>query len=303
MRIAIGPFHDSDLEREIGKTAARYVSSVADADGLIWLDVRQTDALRACLDEAPDLRWVQVNSSGVDRIFREGLLNPEIIWTRARSPHGKTVAEHALTLSLCCLRRIKVRSRATRWEPTAGETLFRKRVTIIGAGAVASELALLLAPFDVDITVVRKSDVAFPGAARTFTIADVDRAVRNAEVIFVALPLTSETRHVLNADVFAAMESTPWIINVSRGGHVNTDDLVAAISAGRISGAGLDVVDPEPLPEDHVLWQFDNVLITPHTASTYEMVKPWFYELVADNIDALLHGRPCDGLVDVERGY
>jgi phosphoglycerate dehydrogenase-like enzyme len=117
------------------------------------------------------------------------------------------------------------------------------------------------------------------------------------------LSLTPETRHIVDADRLSTMKDTAWLVNVARGGHVDTDALVAALSRGTIGGAALDVTDPEPLPEGHPLWSLDNALITSHIANTWEMALPELRAMVERNVSAFASGRELEGLVDPELGY
>jgi phosphoglycerate dehydrogenase-like enzyme len=108
---------------------------------------------------------------------------------------------------------------------------------------------------------------------------------------------------MVDARALEAMEPHAWLVNVGRGGHVVTDDLVAALRAGAIGGAGLDVTDPEPLPDGHPLWDLPNCIITPHTANTLDMVVPQLRERIRENVRRFAAGEPLVGLVDPERGY
>ncbi len=119
----------------------------------------------------------------------------------------------------------------------------------------------------------------------------------------LALALTDETRHVIGAEELAAMKSTAWLVNVARGGHVDTDALVAALAEGAIGGAGLDVTDPEPLVESHPLWTEPRALITPHVGNTPEMGIPLLAAHIADNVARFAAGKPLDGVVDTDLGY
>ncbi len=128
-------------------------------------------------------------------------------------------------------------------------------------------------------------------------------ALAGAKVVFVALALTPETDRIIGAAELAAMRTDAWLINVARGRHVDTDALVAALDAGAIAGAGLDVTDPEPLPDGHPLWGHPRCIITPHTADTPEMVDHMLAARVRDNVARFAAGQPLAGLVDPAAGY
>ncbi|MDQ6742036.1 MAG: hydroxyacid dehydrogenase, partial [Candidatus Dormibacteraeota bacterium] len=128
-------------------------------------------------------------------------------------------------------------------------------------------------------------------------------AARDADLVFLAAPLTPETAGMVGAGELRAMGPQAWIVNVARGGLIRTEDLVRALSEGWIAGAGLDVTDPEPLPEGHPLWDLDNCLITPHVASVEELAREPYARLVTENVRRFAEGRELLGLVDPERGY
>ena len=145
----------------------------------------------------------------------------------------------------------------------------------------------MLAPVRLRRHVVRRSPTAVEGATRTLALDDLHEAVGDADVVVLALALTPTTRGVIDAAALAAMGPDAWLVNVARGGHVVTSDLVAALRDGTIAGAALDVTDPEPLPDDHPLWDLDNCLITPHVANTHAMLKPRLAALITENVRAL----------------
>ena len=128
-------------------------------------------------------------------------------------------------------------------------------------------------------------------------------ALPGADLVVLALALTPDTEGMFTASEFSLMEDHAWIVNVARGRHVVTDDLVEALRAGTIGGAGLDVTDPEPLPDGHPLWSLPNCIITPHVGNTPEMAKPLLAARVTDNVRRFARGEELIGLVDVDAGY
>jgi phosphoglycerate dehydrogenase-like enzyme len=134
-------------------------------------------------------------------------------------------------------------------------------------------------------------------------VSELDSALGESLVVVLALSLTPETRGIIGAEQLGLMEKTAWLVNVARGGHVDTDALVDALREGAIAGAALDVTDPEPLPEGHPLWKLSNCIITPHTADTIEMVLPLLAERIRTNVAHFAAGKPLVGLVDSEAGY
>ena len=224
-------------------------------------------------------------------------------WTCAKGAYAQPVAEHALTLALAGLRQLPTRIAARSWGSQGGTRLFGQRVTIVGGGGIAQSLLELLDPFEVTATVVNRSGTPVPGAARTVAVSELDSTLSDALVVVLALSLTPETRGIIGADQLALMGQTAWLVNVARGGHVDTDALVDALREGPIAGAALDVTDPEPLPDTHPLWDLPNCIITPHTADTIEMVLPLLAERIRTNVAHFAAGDSLVGLVDSEAGY
>jgi len=176
-------------------------------------------------------------------------------------------------------------------------------VTIFGGGGIAEELIGLLRPFECDITVVRKRPAPMDGVSRVLDWPARHQALEGAQAVVLALALTAETEGTFGTKEFERMDGGAWLVNVARGRHVRTDDLVAALREERIGGAALDVTDPEPLPEDHPLWSIPNCLITPHTANTYAMAIPLLSARISENVRRFAAGEPLIGPVDPDLGY
>lgn len=295
-----------------------HVAAVTDAGGtvapldedtraVVWLDARDPDGLAAALDRAPGVGWVQLPFAGVDafaHLIEEH--GDRVLFTSAKGAYAEPVAEHALALTLATLRVLPKRARATSWatEPE-GVSLYGRNVVVIGAGGIALEYIRLLAPFEVSVTVVRRSSDPVPGADRTVTTDELDAVLPDADVVMVAAAMTSGTAKLLGAPQFVRMKPSARIVNIARGGLVDTDALVAALHDGEVAGAGLDVTDPEPLPDGHPLWTTPGVVITPHQADTPEMVAPLLAERVRTNTTAFLGGagEGFVGVVDPAAGY
>jgi phosphoglycerate dehydrogenase-like enzyme len=270
-------------------------------EALVWLDSHDVAGLRDALAVAPSVRWVQLPSAGVESMAE--VIDETRTWTCAKGAYARPVAEHALTLALAGLRQLPSRIAARTWGPQAGTSLFGQRVTILGGGGIARSFLELLAPFEVEATVVNRSGSPVPGAANTVSVSALDAALPDALVVVLALSLTPETRGIIGAQQLHLMAETTWLVNVARGGHLDTDALVEALRLGTIAGAALDVTDPEPLPEGHALWDLTNCIITPHTADTIEMVLPLLAERIRTNVARFAAGEKLVGLVDPEAGY
>lgn len=279
-------------------------TGIEDAAALVWTAHADTEALASLLASAPTVRWVHLLWAGVSAFGDAGLFDDERAWTCGKGAFARPVAEHALALALACLRQLPEQARARRWGRPGGVSLVGRHVTILGGGAIAEALLVFLSPFACRTTVVRR-DPSRPtlGAARTWGRDRLDDALAEAEVAVVAAALTPDTYGIIDAGRLAAVPKGSVLVNVARGEHVVTNDLVAALRQGQLGGAGLDVTDPEPLPEGHPLWTMPNTIVTPHTSSTPEQSRRLAFDRIVANVRRFAAGRPLLGAIDPARGY
>jgi phosphoglycerate dehydrogenase-like enzyme len=302
-RVAVAPTPEAYAVDAVRRGGGMVVGVGEPADGLVWLASPDMDGLRAALEKAPGIRWVQLPSAGVEHHAAVAAFDDGRVWTCAKGSFAEPVAEHALLLALAGLRSLPVRIRATAWGSQSGISLFDADVTILGGGGIAQVLLDLLAPFRVRATVVRRRPVPMRGAERVVGTARLHEVLPGARVVFVALALTPETTGIISGPELGLMDADAWLVNVARGRHVDTGALVEALERQTIGGAALDVTDPEPLPEGHPLWGLKNCIITPHTADTPEMVMRLLAERIAVNVARFAAGEPLEGLVDPAAGY
>jgi phosphoglycerate dehydrogenase-like enzyme len=300
-RVAVGPKPDPSAATAIVAGGGELVDLGAGAEALVWLDAFDPGTLAAELAASPGIRWVQLPYAGIEHFA--GLLGDGRLWTSAKGAYAEPVAEHAVALALAGLRHLPSRITARTWGEPAGATLLDAEVTILGGGGIASALLTLLAPFRCRATVVRRNPEPVRGAARTLPADRLHDALPGARVVFLTLALTPETTGIIGADELALMEATAWLVNVARGRHVVTADLVRALEEGVIAGAALDVTDPEPLPDGHPLWELPNAIITPHTADWPEIVDELLGRRITVNVRRFASGEPLEGMVDPEAGY
>jgi len=304
--IAIGPRPNDTFVDAVESAGGTVAELTSETRGLIWLSYKDAGALADALESNPQIGWVQLPYAGVDAfadiLARES--RPGLVWTSAKGAYAQPVAEHALALTLALLRVLPKRVRARSWATEQeGRSLYGLNIVIVGAGGIALELIRLLAPFGAEITVVRRSTDPVAGAARTVASDSLGDVLPDADVVVVAAALTGGTRHLFGAPEFAAMKDTAYLVNIARGGLVDTDALVAALKDGVIAGAGIDVTDPEPLPDGHPLWEEPRALITPHQADTPEMTAPLLAERIKLNVAAFLGDGRFVGVVDPAEGY
>ncbi len=278
-----------------------HVVALADAEGIVWGDPRDPAALERALDQAPDARWIQLPFAGIENFVH--LLDDDHLWVCGKGVYAEPVAEMAITLGLAGLRGLGTFARASAWSAPHGTNLQGARVTILGGGGITESLVRLLQPFGCHITVVRRQASDLDGVDDVLEAGRYADALPGADLVVLALALTPETEGLIAADELALMERHAWLINVARGKHVVTDDLVVALREGVIGGAGLDVTDPEPLPPGHPLWSMSNCIITPHVGNTPEMAVPLLTERIAANVRRYADEEELIGLIDIEAGY
>ena len=301
MRCAIGP-HPVDLIGDAVRAGGGTVVDLdAQPDALVWLNPQDKDGVRAALSTAPTIRWVQLPFAGIERFV--DVLTPDRTWTCAKGVYAEPTAEHAMALALAGLRRLPEHARATSWGQQGAQTLYDASVVVLGAGGITESLLRLLAPYRAQVTVVRRSPDPLPGATRTVTLEALDEVLPGARVVVLALALTPETEKVIGARQLELMDDGAWLVNVARGGHVDTAALVQALQDGTIGGAALDVTDPEPLPDDSPLWQLPNCLVTPHTANPWQTAQPLLSRRITENVRRYAAGEPLLGLIDLDAGY
>lgn len=271
------------------------------SEAVVWSDPRDAAGLRRHLDEHPGIDWVQLPFAGIEPFV--DVLDAGRRWTCGKGVYADPVAEQALMFALCGFRGMATYAHADRWMPPEGRNLFGARVLVVGGGGITESFARLIEPFGCTLTVVRRRPEPFPGADRTIALADLDEALPTADLVVLAVALTPETEGLFDERRLRLLPPHAWIVNVARGRHIDTEALVRVLGDGAIGGAGLDVTDPEPLPEGHPLWALPNCFISPHVGNTPEMGRPLLAARVRENVRRYVAGEPLLGPVDVDAGY
>ncbi len=301
-RVAILP-NDWPLATQAIEAGGGQVVPLAEAEALVWIAWHGVSGLTDLLADAPHIRWVHLPGAGVEEFIDAGLTADDRVWTCGKGAHSALIAEHALSLALAGLHRVPSAARATTWSGSAVTSLFDQPVTIVGGGGIATALITLLTPFRCAVTVVRRRSAPVPGARRTIGVDELGAGLGDARLVVLALALTVQTRGIIGRPELEMMDDHAWLVNVSRGGHVDTDALVEALRAGVIGGAALDVTDPEPLPDGHPLWSLPNCVITPHIAGASAAAMKALVDRIAENVRLFGSGQPLLGLVDSDAGY
>jgi phosphoglycerate dehydrogenase-like enzyme len=290
--VHVAPESDRAIEEAITAAGGR-IGPLDEADALVWLD---WDSNTFDVELPERVRWVQLPAAGVERWLertRDGR-----VWTSAAGAYGLPVAEHALALMLAGARRLADCARAQTWTDPPARPLDGATVAIVGAGGIGRALMRLLGPLDVEILAVTRR-----GRDGTLPADRLPEVLPAADHVVIAAPATPDTRHVIGAAELDAMRDGAWLVNVARGTLVDTDALVAALRAGTIGGAALDVTDPEPLPDGHPLWSEPRALITPHIANPAATLRRYLARHVGENVARFARGADLLSVIDAEAGY
>jgi len=285
--------------------------ALARADEAHGIDARY--AFPEFLTKATKLRWVQIPSAGIDRYLRNKALmeNDAIVISNSRGVHGPAIADHAMAMLLSLTRNLNHYAQSQKqgkWARGGGGNkpiaLQGKTMLVVGLGGIGSEIAQRANGFGMKVIGTRRSDRPSPDyIKRVGKPKDLLAMLPEADVVALAVPLTEETKNMLNAAAFDAMKPGAYLINIARGKVVNTDAMMKALKSGRLAGACLDVTDPEPLPADHALWKQANVIITPHVAGRAEVTEERRSALLVENLRRFGAGEPILNVVDKEAGY
>jgi len=246
---------------------------------------------------APQLRMVQSVSAGTDQFDRAAFAAAGVRLASGQGVNERAVAEHAMAMILAAMRRLpeaRDNQARRRWRPMIGDPAARedelggKTMVILGLGRIGRRLARLARAFEMRVIGVRRSPATPDDPVdQVLPPARLAEAAAAADILVLTCPITPETRGLVDAGVLAAMRPTAWLCNVARGGVVVEPALVAALEAGRLAGALLDVAAEEPLPAASPLWAMPNVLITPHAAGETSRYEINVVDLLVENLGRL----------------
>jgi phosphoglycerate dehydrogenase-like enzyme len=303
-RISLEPRQFPAYLEAIVEAGAQVVPLSEEVEALVWTDYARPDLLKQTLEANPQLRWVQLPFAGVDAF--QDLLSLPVTFTSAKRSYSEPVAEHALMLSMALGRVIKRRVLAKSWGKKHADSLYDNKILIVGGGGIAQEMVRLLEPYRSEVVVVRKRpDQPFDHSPYSCCVGfeELEELLPKVQFVVLACALTAETRMLFDSSKFALMRNDAYLVNVARGEVVDQDALREALLKGEIAGAATDVTYPEPLPDGHPLWDIENLIITPHTADTMEIVTGLFVRRLKENVSAWLSGTELVGVVDPKLGY
>jgi phosphoglycerate dehydrogenase-like enzyme len=290
---------------------AAATAAVADADVIIGLNPEICDA--RIINNAKQLRWLASLSAGVENCMALPAVKARsLMMTNLRGVDSPVIAEHAIALMLALahgLDRFAIDTSQGVWSRASAASvpmqyLEGKTLLVSGLGGIGTEVARRAHGLGMNVVATRVGGAGKPDFVSYVGQPDeLLKLARTADVIISAVPLTRETTGLYDARFFATLKPSAFFINIARGGSVVTDALMAALNEGRLAGAGLDVVDPEPLPPSHPLWKSPRILFTPHISGRSDLPGDARWTIAVENLRRYMAGEKMLNVVDLERGF
>ena len=275
-----------------------------------WAQVILGNVPAAMLHGSPALEWLQTNSAGVEAYIQPGVLAGDTLLTNATGAYGLAIAEHMLGMLLELFKKLELYRDAQKsgaWQSQgAVKAVYGSTVLVLGMGDIGGEFAARCKALGAKVIGVRRSPRPCPEYAdEVHLLEDLDSLLPQADVVAVTLPGTDATRGLMSWERLAKMKEGAVLLNVGRGFIVDTEALCDALERGHLSGAGVDVTDPEPLPPTHRLWNIPTAVVTPHISGFYHL-RETHERIVGIFLENLRHfqaGEPLRNLVDFATGY
>lgn len=275
-----------------------------------WAQVILGNVPAAMLHGSPALEWLQTNSAGVEPYIQPGVLAGDTLLTNATGAYGLAIAEHMLGMLLELFKKLELYRDAQKsgaWQSQgAVKAVYGSTVLVLGMGDIGGEFAARCKALGAKVIGVRRSPRPCPEYAdEVHLLEDLDSLLPQADVAAVTLPGTDATRGLMSRERLAKMKEGAVLLNVGRGFIVDTEALCDALERGHLSGAGVDVTDPEPLPPTHRLWNIPTAVVTPHISGFYHL-RETHERIVGIFLENLRHfqaGEPLRNLVDFATGY
>lgn len=251
-----------------------------------------------------------LNSAGSDYYVQDGILYPSTILTNASGIYGKAIAEHTIGAILSLNKNFQhyIRQQEQHlWNPLkTGKELYHSTVVIIGLGDIGYEIAKRLKSFHCRVIGVKRHMMPLPRYIdELYTIERLDDVLPLGDFVILALPQTKQTYHLMNHERLNKLKKDAVLVNVGRGSAIDTQALIEVLKQDHLYGVALDVFEEEPLPSYCELWNFDNVLLTPHCSGGYvwNSTRDYFTDLVIRNLHHLSSGETLENEVDFQSGY
>lgn len=263
--------------------------------------------LRTLAQAAPKLRWIHLTSAGIDRLLPLDWVPPGVFLTNSSGIHSRKSSEYALVSILALhmrLPQLLTQQRDHQWRQVFTPSVASRTIAIIGLGALGSAAAEQAKRLGLTVIGVRRTTEPHPHVDELYTFDKINEAIARADIVYVATPLTAETRNLIGRSAFDAMKPGAALVNVGRANVVDYDILVDKLHDGSISAGMLDVFDPEPLPPESRLWSAPNLIVTPHVGMDEDGVYiQKALDVLFENFAAESEGRELRNVIDLQHGY
>lgn len=260
----------------------------------------------AYLKRMPRLRWVQAMTAGVDGWLKQPDLKPEVTLSCARGTHRVSMPENILGALFHLTKPYMAAAldqRDSRWSRRQSMPLAGKTLGILGLGAIGQELARKAEALEIRVIGTKRRPQPLPHVAEVYPQEATDEVLGQSDFVLLLLPSTRDTENFINAQRLRAMKPSAWLLNFARGALIVDADLIAAVKAGTIAGAVLDVFREEPLPSTHPFWQTEGIRVLPHIGGGGAERLQYLAEAFAENARRFLAGEPLNAVVDRALGY
>lgn len=316
----------SSLLTESGFGSKKWILEVADGVNIEFVE-GQSDIEKSIVDsdvyiggcsnaiiKSETLDYIHIMSAGIDRCRSiSGIKNSKLIATNNAKVHSETIAEHSIAMLMALTRRLpmfhdlKTKSdwnRSNVLNASKAVAIKGKTMLVLGLGGIGSQVAKRGHSLEMRVIGTRNSSRTGPDYVDYVGLSDETiELAKQADVVVNALPLTNDTEGIVSETFFNNLKDGSYYISVGRGKTTDTNALIKALKSGKLSGAGLDVTDPEPLPKGHEIWSMPNVIVTQHTAGSSDLTLRNANMIIRENLRRYIQGEKLLNMVDLARGY
>lgn len=259
------------------------------------------------IDLFPNLKWIQVLSTGINHVPKEKIINNNIILTNNRGGYSIPISEWTVLKILEMLKNSKEfqeKQREKIWKvDTSLLELHGKTVGFLGTGSIAKDTAKRLKPFGVKLLGMNTDGKDAEYFDETYKFTDIKKAVSKVDILVIAASYTEDTHHLVDQSVLSNMKDDSYIVNIARGSIIDEKALIDSLNSGKIKKAALDVFEEEALPETSPLWDMDNVYLSPHNSWASEMDRQRKYDIAYKNMKKYINDEKMENIINFEKWY
>lgn len=306
---------DDEKKAKLEEVAKGCKITYADEDTVIKETVQEANIIIGSpkvemVKGSTNLKWLHLNTAGVDVYIKDGILTEDVVLTNSTGAYGLAVSEHMFAMLLEIIKKLHLyrdnqNQRIWRSEGKV-KTIYNSKVLIVGLGNIGCNFAKMVKALGgYTIGVKRRPSQKPDFIDELYLNEELDNLLPKADIVALCLPSTKDTQKLFSRERIALMKEGSILLNVGRGASVDTDALCDAVESGHLLGAGIDVVDPEPLLEDHRIWGIKNIVVTPHISGWYHLNETYerIFEISLDNLKRFLNGEELKNIIDFNTGY